>query len=613
MQTILLGLDAFDPQVFERLLERGRMPNLARYVDKSGYARFEVSNPPQSEVSWTSIATGQNPGMHGIFDFVHRNPSTYTPYVSLLPTKKGFGGTQFRSPFTARTIFDHTVQKGYQATALWWPATFPARIESPARILPGLGTPDIHGKLGTGVLFTTEKGINTEHLKTQVAFLEEKRKGFYHGSLKGPVRKKRSGTEDTALGFEIEVVDDNLARLHLGTRANDLVLGQWSPVFEVVFKIGMLYKLRAVTRVILTHIQSEIRLYFLPLQIHPLHSPWRYATPGGFVKRTWQQHGPFLTIGWPQDTTGLEDGCMSDEQFLALADSIFETRERIFMHQLDSFKEGILASVFDTMDRVQHMFWRDRPDVIEAWYQKLDALVGRVEEKMLGRGLDSAHLLIVSDHGFSDFDQKAHLNRWMVDHGYLVPQVDLDHDAGNLRDVDWTRSQAYALGLNSIYFNLSGREGQGIVLSEQMLSLREKLKNDLLAWCGPDGSAVVQGVYFREDALSGPLSQHGPDIYVGYAPGYRASAQTGLGQWEAHPLEPNHDHWGADHCIDPAAVPGVLFSNQGLKNYPQPSYRDIPKLAVGEDMGESSSSPPPISGDEDQDVLEERLKSLGYL
>ncbi|MBE9523893.1 MAG: alkaline phosphatase family protein, partial [Chloroflexi bacterium] len=395
MQTILLGLDAFDPQVFERLLERGRMPNLARYVDKSGYARFEVSNPPQSEVSWTSIATGQNPGMHGIFDFVHRIPSTYTPYVSLLPTKKGFGGTQFRSPFTARTIFDHTVQKGYQATALWWPATFPARIESPARILPGLGTPDIHGKLGTGVLFTTEKEIDTGHLKTQVAFLEEKRKGLYHGILKGPVRKKRTGTEDTTLGFEVEVIDDSSARLHLGGHAKDLILGQWSPVFEVVFKIGMLYKLRAVTRVILTQIQSEIRLYFLPLQIHPLHSPWRYATPGGFVKRTWQEHGPFLTIGWPQDTTGLEDGCMSDEQFLALADSIFETRERILMHQLDSFNEGLLASVFDTMDRVQHMFWRDRPDVIEAWYQKLDALVGRVEEKMLGRGLDSAHLLIV--------------------------------------------------------------------------------------------------------------------------------------------------------------------------------------------------------------------------
>ncbi|MEN8173363.1 MAG: alkaline phosphatase family protein [Chloroflexota bacterium] len=613
MKTILLGLDAFDPQVFERLLERGQMPNLARYVDKSGYARFEVTNPPQSEVSWTSIATGQNPGMHGIFDFVHRNPATYTPYVSLLPTKKGFGGTQFRSPFTARTIFDHSVQKGYQATALWWPATFPARIESPARILPGLGTPDIHGKLGTGTLFTTDPGMETENLKTPVAHLEKKGSGLYRGALKGPIRKKRSGTEDSEMNFEVEIVDGNCARLRIGSQAIDLSLGQWSPVFEVVFKVGMFYKLRAVTRVILTQIEPELRLYFLPLQIHPLHSPWRYAAPGGFVKRTWQEHGPFLTIGWPQDTTGLEDGCMSDDHFLALADSIFETRERIFMHQLDNFKEGILASVFDTMDRVQHMFWRDRQDVIEAWYQKLDGLVGRVEEKMSQRGLDSANLLIVSDHGFADFDHKAHLNRWLLDHGYLVAQANQNSVSGNLRDVDWTESQAYAIGLNSIYFNMAGREGQGIVAGADALSIREKLKNDLLAWRGPNGSAVVQQVYFREDALSGPLAQHGPDLYVGYAPGYRASAQTGLGQWEAASLEPNHDHWGADHCIDPAAVPGVLFSNQGLQNYPQPSYRDIPKLAVGSEIGESSSAPPPVSDDEDQDVLEERLKSLGYL
>ena len=49
------------------------------------------------------------------------------------------------------------------------------------------------------------------------------------------------------------------------------------------------------------------------------------------------------------------------------------------MSQLANFKEGVLGSVFDSLDRVQHMFFRDRPDVIEKWYARLDAIVGRVE------------------------------------------------------------------------------------------------------------------------------------------------------------------------------------------------------------------------------------------
>ena len=92
MRTLILGFDAFDPLIFERLNERGQTPNLARYVDTNSYSQLEVSNPPQSEVSWTSIATGLNPGEHGLFDFVHRNPRTYNLNVSLLPTSKTITG-----------------------------------------------------------------------------------------------------------------------------------------------------------------------------------------------------------------------------------------------------------------------------------------------------------------------------------------------------------------------------------------------------------------------------------------------------------------------------------------------------------------------------------------
>src|SRR3990170_4580092 len=130
MRTIIIGLDAFDPGVFERLVDQGRLPNLSSFLEKKGYSHFSVANPAQSEVSWTSIATGLNPGGHGIFDFVHRDPVSYTPYVSLLPTKSGLTGTQFVPPFSARSIFDQAVRQGYAAASLGWGGAFAGGAEA---------------------------------------------------------------------------------------------------------------------------------------------------------------------------------------------------------------------------------------------------------------------------------------------------------------------------------------------------------------------------------------------------------------------------------------------------------------------------------------------------
>jgi predicted AlkP superfamily phosphohydrolase/phosphomutase len=611
LHTLLLGFDAFDPKFFERLVDQGRLPNLARYVDRGGYARFGVANPPQSEVSWTSIATGLDPGGHGIFDFVHRDPKSYTPYVSLLPTRRSLAGTQFVPPSSARTIFEQATRRGYAATSLWWPATFPARPGSPVNTLPGLGTPDILGKLGVGTYFTSEHGFKRGNMKTAVQILEAAGKDRYKGSLNGPTRQKQGDLETTILPIELERLEDNRGRVRVGGQVIELTVGKWSPITELTFKIGLLVKITTITRLILTRLEPEVNLYFLPLQIHPLHSPWPYGTPPGFVKRVWAAHGPFLTIGWPQDTTGLEDGCITDEQFLDLCNSIFDKREQILHYLIRDFQEGLLASVFDTLDRVQHMFWRDRPDFVEQWYLRLDGLVGRVESALKENGGTRPRILIVSDHGFTNFEVKIHLNRWLIDRGYLSSKESAER--GKLASVDWSRSKVYALGLNSLYINLEGREGQGIVQADEVEGLLDKLRKELIAWRDRDGKPVITALATRSEAFAGPLADYGPDLLVGYAPGYRASPQTGLGEWEGAPMETNRDHWGADHCINPKAVPGVLFSTQGLTDIPSPTFREIPYLAIGEELDAGIASPPPAFNGEDQEMLEDRLKSLGYL
>ena len=186
MRTLILGLDAFDPILFEDLHSKGQTPHLSSIVEMDGYSRFEVVNPPQSEVSWTSIATGLNPGEHGMFDFVHRDPQTYGLQVSLLPMGRGLGGVQFLHPIQAKTIFDIATERGYPAASVWWPATFPARPESPVRTLPGLGTPDIQGRMGVGSCFSTAFQTEGRMGKTPVYPLKSGPRGSLRAELPGP-------------------------------------------------------------------------------------------------------------------------------------------------------------------------------------------------------------------------------------------------------------------------------------------------------------------------------------------------------------------------------------------------------------------------------------------
>ena len=611
MHTLILGFDSFDPILFESLHEQGKLPHLGRLADDGKYARFTVSDPPQTEVSWTSIATGANPGVHGIFDFVHRDPASYTPYVSLLPTQSSKLGVQFVPPHQANTIFEEAAKMGYPSTSLWWPATFPAKPGSPVRTIPGLGAPDLLGRLGVGTLFSDKPDVHNPGWKTPFQQLKTTGKGHYTGFLQGPELKPGTFAQ---IDFSLDI-SAHKNSLSIGKQSIELETGRWSPLFEVEFKLGLLFKVKAVSRAILTHTDSEIRLYLLPLQIHPLASTWRYATPPGFVKSIWKDCGAYLTLGWPQDTTGLEEGHINDEQFLELCEGILAGRECVLMQQLQSFKEGVLGIIFDDLDRIQHMFRRDRPDILANWYQKLDALVGRAQQRLAATN-PKARLLVLSDHGFSEFRYKVDLNRWLIDQGYLLPKAESSaNGTGSLADVDWSRSQAYAVGLNSLYLNLRGREGQGSLPPEAIEETLEKIKAGLLAWQGPEGKPVLQRVLLKHEAFQGPLTPYGPDLVLGYSPGYRASSETGLGKWQAETISPNTDHWGADHCIDSLSVPGVIFSNLGLHGIDKPSFADIPMLTLGKNLKQSQAAPPPpsIAAGEDQEKIEERLKSLGYL
>ncbi len=77
--VVLIGIDGLEPSLVARLLEEGRLPNLARFAAEGVVGRIDTMTPTYSPVIWTTIATGQLPDAHGI-DFFHDGEGR--PYTS---------------------------------------------------------------------------------------------------------------------------------------------------------------------------------------------------------------------------------------------------------------------------------------------------------------------------------------------------------------------------------------------------------------------------------------------------------------------------------------------------------------------------------------------------
>lgn len=145
-------------------------------------------------------------------------------------------------------------------------------------------------------------------------------------------------------------------------------------------------------------------------------------------------------------------------------------------------------------------------------------------------------------------------------------------------NVEWTRTKAYAIGLNGIYLNLVDRERLGIVREDQAAALKQQLIEDLAGFKDSEsGDPVVSKAWAAEEIYQGAETDEAPDLVIGYREGCRASWQTALGGVPAALIEDNDRNWSGDHCVDPALVPGVLFTSFDLDQEVR-SISEVPAL-----------------------------------
>jgi predicted AlkP superfamily phosphohydrolase/phosphomutase len=577
-RVAVLGLDGFDPRITEALLARGALPNLAALRARGGYSRLATTYPAQTPVAWSTFATGLNPGGHGIFDFLRRDPANYRIESGLFRFEQP---RRFLPPKVVNlrggtAVWERLADAGVPAVVLRHPCTYPPdRLRG--RMLSGVGVPDVRGGFGTATWY--EEGASPEAFEGERrGALRREPDGSYLLELLGPPASRGGGVLSLELRF-VPAAGGAGGALHVeGTSASlTLRMGEWSDWLAVRFSAGLLQTVHGRVRFLLTG-TAPLRLYATPVAfdphtpLFPISEPWEYAA--GLERAI----GPYHTLGMPEEHNALNNGRIDEAQFLAQCDDIMRERTAMLHHELDRFDEGLLFCLFDTPDRLQHMFWRYRDPrhplhqeaasagelagVIEDHYRACDAVVGG----MLDCADDDTLLLVLSDHGFTDFRRELHLNAWLHAHGYLTLRTDADPDEVELLGgIDWARTRAYAAGMAGIYLNRRGREAEGCVAPEMVDEELRALAGALSGLTDDaDGAPAVRSVLDRRTLYSGAAADDAPDLIVNTVPGYRVSSRSALGGVGHALFSDNRRRWSGDHVVDPEAVPGVLFSNRPI-------------------------------------------------
>jgi len=582
-KVIILGFDGFDPHLLEKLLRQDELPHFSKLARTGSFQPLETVMPPQSPVAWTTMATGQLPARHGIYEFITRDPGEYQPRLSIIRQ----GKLSYVRPYKAPTFWDQAAAKGIPATIIRWPLTFPATPLS-GSLLSGLGTPDIRGTLGRYTFFTSRDLPDPERKKGAIVKVERKA-GTIKTQVPGPFKLSFQGPVEVKEPLEIELGESQI-RCRLGEVAFTLEEGCWSDWVHLEFKVGFLRTMGGMARFYLESVNPEFNLYLTPINFanHTKSPPLSY--PPGYGKQLAAEVGPYGTLGLAEDANALNEGLISESGFLTGCGLLESERERIFLFELNRFQQGILAAVFDTSDRIKHMFWRyldqesplyEEPgaaaygQIIAQSYRKMDRILGHA----LARADGDTLLLVCSDHGFTHYRCSVHLNTWLAQQGYMALKEGETASRDKFAGVDWSRTKAYSLGLNSIFLNLRGREKEGAVdprgAGPIKTELGQRLKN--LTY---QGKHVVRTVHDPQELYGPPANGQAPDLLIGYEAGFRSSWQTALGEVpEGASIVANLGKWSGDHCCDSQIVPGIFLCNiAGLVE--KPHVKDICPLIL---------------------------------
>ncbi len=359
-KVLVLGLDGLEPTFVDSLLKRGMLPNLSAMQARGGYARVATTAPAQTPVAWSTFATGTNPGGHGVFDFLRRDPATCLPDLALnrYEQKNTFTPPRAVNLRGGTPLWSILADAGVPATVLRCPCTYPPDAVR-GRLLSGMGVPDLRGGFGTATYYTTAEGTVAGSSERVVRLQRRWGRANHHTTLRPP---RPEGPLGTGAGTHDPPRADRgscaAALPGRDARRVGATAGPVGPWVKLRFKLGFLQSVRGMVRFRLISPGPRPRVICITDQFEPASPLFPISHPGGYAGDLASEIGPYYTTGMVEDHAGLSNGRLDESAFLDQCALAWREREAMMLHELGRFDEGFFFCLFDTPDRVQHMFWR---------------------------------------------------------------------------------------------------------------------------------------------------------------------------------------------------------------------------------------------------------------
>ena len=176
-------------------------------------------------------------------------------------------------------------------------------------------------------------------------------------------------------------------------------------------------------------------------------------------------------------------------------------------------------------DRLHHAFWKFFDEahpkyvkgnkyerIAEEYYSFVDERVG----SLLSAIGEEASVLVLSDHGSKAMQGAFAINQWLEQMGFVKfvkkPDSVTEFDKA---EVDWSATRAWGWGgyYARIFFNVKGREPQGVIPEQDLPAVKKELKEKIMHIRDPTGR-LMQNVVFEPEEVYGEAIGDKPDLMV---------------------------------------------------------------------------------------------------
>ena len=545
-KILFLGLDAAMPDLIQKFVEEGNMPNTARIMESGIFSRLETVFPPLTAAAWTAIVSGAGAGTNGV--------------PSLMVKHKGEDLDQWHTSFDrnevlCETLWDVAKKKGKKIALINWPETFPMGCineDEGVQLAGALNPPFRYFYMplwdrASSAVFSDRKLKCNQIPNRAVQIQPVPAEGWVNlpESFMPPLEFEIMVPPTYIKGKKLQVLmyaskNDGYDRFLLaetkdGAKAvTDIGKGEYGPWIVQPFETDDgIKKGRFRFQILeLSKDGKHFKLYQSAINTAEI-----YSVPEKLTAESERVAGPFMEV---DDPWAFMDGWMDDSLYLEQLKMHADWWGKATNYVLSNYEWEFGFSWVGTIDHIEHVLYGglepksrvydpEKADwcweMVRTVYRQVDENIGRILEAV---DLENTYIVLVSDHGMTHLDWNPYVKEHLARAGLLDYTLDLTTDDPSNLKINWDNTKCHPLEPchAHIFINLKGRDPQGIVEPEDYAKVQKEIIRTLYDMKDPEtGDPVVALALTKEEAATlgiyeGPGYDRIGDVIYAWKPGY---------------------------------------------------------------------------------------------